>query len=406
MGIFSSIGKGLGFSGKGGGFMKGMGNVSSLMSMLGGGGGDEQGGPQANASPINSGVGGFELDNYVQPVQGFADGGVPNQGKPAIIVDEETGQPTGRMNEEEPEFVVPAEQVPEATRNMTVNPDTSMPMQTEPKDELEDINDLKQYKKSVFPTKDDKANETKGEHDKKETIRIDKKETGIAPKDGTQMKDVIRTLARMTGYYYDMRKNRYGLGKSALTMYLDNLEGHEAQTAKNKATTSASIAKTTQEGKDKTAELDQRHKNKMAEIEAGKKGDKAQSLEKEKMRVREEASEDWDNLGPTEKEKFGDTPEGKKNYINDRLNIAIESKVPEYKKEITTERKRTLRHPIAKEDITTEEDIRTGKYVPSENTGGEEQKLKVMKVNKGKGLVLLSDNTTMTIKEAKKKGLM
>ena len=272
MGIFSSIGKGLGFMGEGGGFMQGMGNVSSLMGMFGGGKGDQgQQGPEMGGGATGGGVGGFELDNYIQPVQGYAKGGIPNKGKPAIIVDEETGKPTGRMNEEGAETIVPAEQVPQTTRNMTVDPSMTAFGSPTPSQSIvpqtyyeqgeyseadnEDLNEAKQYKKAAFPTADDKDNETKGQHDKESTIRIDKKEEGIAPKDKSQMSDIIRGLARMTGYYYDMRKNRYGLGKSALTMWLDNVEGKEAQDAKGKS----SVAISKQTGEDKAALQRQKH---------------------------------------------------------------------------------------------------------------------------------------------------
>lgn len=52
----------------------------------------------------------------------YAQGGIPNMGKPAYIVDAETGRPVGTMNEEAPELIVPDVGIGEVykpTRNTT-----------------------------------------------------------------------------------------------------------------------------------------------------------------------------------------------------------------------------------------------------------------------------------------------
>lgn len=61
----------------------------------------------------------FDLtDNVPQ----YANGGIANNGDPAVIIDPRTGRPVGTMNENGAEYIVPADLVPQATRNMTVDP--------------------------------------------------------------------------------------------------------------------------------------------------------------------------------------------------------------------------------------------------------------------------------------------
>lgn len=523
-GLISKVGETLGFSGEGGGLMKGLGNLQKIQGMAGGGGGGEYVAPDAGSVNIDQApISGFDVSNYEQQVpEQFFDGGFPNDGKPAGIYDLRTGNVTGTMNEKGAEAIVPAYAMgspmgiaemiqggkaptpagqmgalagnaggimgmlgtltslgqirkgedkvvpafasggqkqefsiidsapPRATQNMTVDPRVNMagfgsptPSQgmaaeyfnRQGQEEEDAANTLNQYK-AIMEGGVDPNRATKGKSDNPDVVRTERTGDGKGKGGGlsglmegakglagdVDWGGLIKGLTRATGYYYDMRRNRYGLGTSALTQYLDWTErGEQAE----KGAEDKTAQREHEKDRDKT-----KHDYTMKEIRERAKydtgsGDDLDTYEaklklkreyadkdnkdKDLTKIREEASEDFDDLrkkNPKEYKRYykmsgKDKEKAKKLFMEDRVQYASKGNVPEYKETKT-------KNLFGREKKKNE---RTGEYVPSSNSADVKQEdagdkqVTAKGVNKKTGQVYLSDGNIVSIDEARKMGI-
>ena len=432
-GLMSKAGSTLGFSGKGGSMAKGLGNVKAIKGLLGGGQGGQGEAPGQvqveQDQPIGQqgGQSGFDLGGYLPQ---YYDGGIPNEGKPAVIYDMKTKKPTGTMNERGPETIVPAYDgrgsMSLVDDSVTVNPnangmpqgDTVVPTQSRgltqneavqasqaldmsPQEALQKgifasakligedesaVTNLKKYRSSMTG---EKGNSTK---------LPDQTITKIEPKGDKGFLGMgdfgngLKEAARIYGYYTDVKRNNWGLGKSGVTRYLENMDALDSSKSSKSA-----------KGKDYSAEkdlykykTDEDIRKDKAKSSTKDTKQKEETKQKDLIKFREEAMEDWDSLKQEEKDKYGDTPEGKRDYIKDRME-GLKGKAPEYKKVDTGE---TTKWFGRGDKILKDE--RTGEYVPTENGSSE-----VTAVGKTKsGKIKLSDGTFITQEEAKKRGLI
>lgn len=272
----------------------------------------------------------FDLTNYLPQ---FKNGGVPNGGKPAIIYDMRSGKPTGTMNEEGAERIVPAysgknaysiinDQPPQSTQNIGVVPDkidmsnliANMPSMTPsqsivtgtPKDTIGQ-NKLNLVGKTGID------GETKGDKtSKKQTLA-----------DNSFLKTVksISPILRIVGYAADARRRNLGMGaqKGMITSTLDWMESQEK----------------------KTTEPDYEGKLKMKQ-----KYDIGTAKEKEKLKTKSKdyEKEAYDQL--QEDIRAGnivlsedpiEAEQQKNEYLKDYLTYRKEGKRPKYKETIKEE---------------------------------------------------------------------
>lgn len=257
--------------------------------------------------------------DYGQYMPQYAYGGVPNEGKPAVIYDMASMQPAGTMNEKGPEYIVPAFDGEEGNYSRVrgvispigANMDTTQPLQYS-KGMYPNIDEYNEYQEGAGLTPgfrptmpvagasypqpvrvtdpsnemvqegyavtrsnpliaEDVANTEAGMQYAKVALSPDKVMTGLtgqeqsitpqqAGVDGTRIekredrnvlerfapagtevkaglgsenfKNIAYGLMRGLGFYYDMRKARYGLGKSALSRWLDWYEGTQGAETK------------------------------------------------------------------------------------------------------------------------------------------------------------------------------
>jgi len=395
-GALSSVGNALGFTGEGGSLMGGLSNVQALRGMAGMGG--DQGGdmpalPDSGYAP--QGGGGFDLTGYLPQ---YYNGGIPNDGKPAVIYDMRTNKPTGTMNERGPETIVPAYadgmgndmsvvngMPPESTQNITVNPGENMATTSSIKNlyqynvdpkvmgEQEGEDFLSEYKSVTSGQKG-----TPTSHPDKSVKKIEKQTTTTSsgkteekenPFGMDDFGNLVKNAARMYGYYVDTKRNNWGLGKSAITRYLDWTDDMDAAKSKKKKPELSyeEKLKLQQEYDLGTAEGKAKIKSKYGSKEGKMTEKDYYQLE---VKTREEALEDWENPNNAEYDKYvkeagGDEVKAKQNYVQDRVKGALKGEQPEYQKEdIKGKKYFGLFGPEVKKG---EKQVRTGEYVPTDN---------------------------------------
>jgi len=400
--------------------------------------------------PIEGTTSGFNMRDYIPA---YFNGGMPNNGKPAGIYDLRTGDVTGTMNEKGPEQIVPAyanggeeeefsivDKGPATVNpNATVDPSTYDPQGTlgrnmhnfgsptpsqgmahlyfnRKKEEQEENTAMSKIAplQDVLTEGNPGGDKTSGPPADGASSRIVKDDKKNQEKGGLSgdipWGNILSGAMRATGYYYDMRRNRYGLGKSALTQYLDWAEKSKKEKDAPKKETQSDLLK-------------QKHGYTMKEIGARNKA-KAKGASQDKLlKIREEASEDWDSLGADEYDKYladadGNEDQAKTLFMNDRLQYAAEAKVPERKKgkkKVAQKKwyrtKKREQELLEKGERFNEEDadIRTGGYVPSmnaqDNGSGGGADITAVKINRKSKQVKMSDGSIISFAEAKKRGI-
>jgi hypothetical protein len=248
----------------GGGMLGGA--MDMVGSLFGGGGGAAGAGVGGGGGAAAAGSGGG--------MAMFAEGGIPNSGRPAFISDAQSGQTTGMMNERAPEAVVPLFGSPGNqnfggnfgsdqqinTMSQGINQEAGQIIQ----EEAQAKQTFAPYAKQFFGQNKEMPGEEAGTFENKSITRMEHvpgskqtlqprldKSNQQEQKDfftevfgdvknefaGTDANygDAARMLARGFGFYYDMRRERVGLGKSGLTRWLDWNEAGQLEKKKGVA---------------------------------------------------------------------------------------------------------------------------------------------------------------------------
>ena len=403
-------------------------NLFSQMQGMMGGGQQERGYQEEIYAPETEvGSGGFDLANYLPQ---YYNGGVPNDGKPAIIYDMKTNTPTGTMNELGAEKIVPAFSGEEnAYSSVTVNPNTQVaqprldigsqsPTSSMGRPDLykgrvamDLVNDeakgkefMGKYQTELFGSK---GNTTKNPDTSIKKI-VKREETAKEGDKGFlgmgNFGDSIRIAGRLYGHYVDAKRDNWGLGKGGMTRFLDSMDRMDA-------------AKKTKPKSDK---------EKLAFYEEQKKIDKKYATKDEpgfeekeaikaKYRNKPKAKSDEDY----QKEAYDQMQEDVKGGVIDEvyLDESGNVKADEYLADYIKFQKEGTKAQI--KDVDTGKTTKwfgrgdpvykrekTGEYTDVTGNKKAGEGLTASKVNKKTGQVLLSDGSIITLAEAKKKGLV
>jgi len=413
---------------KEGGFMGAIGNIGKMISVGQKAKSAFAPGEVAPTQDVSAGGGaggpGYDVDSYKAPVQEpaevppqYKNGGTPNGGKPAGIYDLRSGEVTGTMNEAGPEKIVPfggkvvqgysgdgsvslIDTFPDVAKSMTNLGDKPTPSgmianqmaeQSQPSGSISPQAAKVQGMGAQAPSQgqaqlyggagvtEDQRDQTvagsfapfelsmTGDNSKLDKSSTDSRKFSLTEKGsgagedkaqeglGLKKEDwgkLVYGMARATGFYYDMRRSRLGLPKSALTSTLDWFE-------KGKAATDANANNA----------ANRSSKERVANIKY--KGDKAADYRKLEIETRKDALSDWESGKNVDSKRYikeakGDEALAQRNYVNDKVNFALDDEEAEYK---DTGKKEKYGGFVGIGRKERNERKRTGDYVPTKNNG-------------------------------------